>query len=319
MLNSIVLSWRRQSRKHSSGGGYSSISRAPSKTTGIRKHWCTFGLGARSILCIYPETHTDAHHYTTTGADALCPRAGSTLPARASLNNARRLHPDEANASKETELAWFEKTARRLIRLRSEPEAVARWRGRKRGARSDSCGEDSQSYDEDLHHCMARLHLITATGKCIQDTPPSTSGDTTDTLVGANPREEEPCGAQDSSSPQWEEGGAEDEKGADAWEALKRRVLYAEEHGSAPVDMGSGHDAERALRELRARLRLGWAEEEMRMRAQEERTRSTKKRRRDAGCWIRENGVLLRCTVTVSVSSRVCVCEKEGSCPHLAL
>lgn len=298
MLNSPVSSWRRQGRKHSGGGGYSSISRSQSQTTGIRKNWGTFGQGARSILCIYAENHTDSDG----------PRAGGTLTARASPNNAQRLHPEEAKTSKETESAWFEKTARKLVRMYSEPGAAARWRQRKRGACSDLCGEGSQPYDDEgLHHHMARLHLMTTatTGKRIQATT-SNPGDGTNALMGgANLREDEPCGAQASSPPQGEERGAEKENGADAcpWEDLKRRVLDAEEHGGSPLDMGGGNDAERALRELRARLRQGWAEEVMRIRAREERTRSTKKRRRDAGCWIRENGVLLQCTV--SMSSRV--------------
>ena len=311
MLNSTVSSWR-QGKNHCGGGGYSSIPGSSSQTTGIRKHWRTIGLGARSILCIDAEGHIDADCHTITGANVPCPRAGGgTLPARAPSNDDTQttLHreEEEANASKETGMAWFEKTARRLKRLHSEPGAAgSRWRLKKRGTCSDLRGQGSQSYDEDLHHHMARLHLITTTttGKRIQHTTPSTSGasgDRTDALMGANPREEEPrADAQASSSPQREQGGARNEKGADAWEAVKRRVLYAEEHGNdPPLDMGDGHDAERALRELRARIRQGWAEEVMR----HERKRSTKKRRRDAGCWIRENGVLLRCTVTVSVSS----------------
>jgi len=95
------------------------------------------------------------------------------------------------------------------------------------------------------------------------------------------------------------EGRPENEEESDAaWEALKRRVLDAEEHGASLLDMSGGDDAERALRELRAQLRQGWAEEVIRMQAQEESTRSTKKRRRNAGWWTCENGNLLRCAVT---------------------
>lgn len=329
MLNRTVSSWR-QSRRQS-GGGHASMPRTPSLATGIRKHWRTFGLKARSILCICTEGPTDADYRATTGVDAPCTtRAGNTLPPpQASSRNAaappyaasnstqRRSHPEEKkDTSEEAESAWseIEKTAWRP-RPHSEPSA-ARRRQRKISALSDLCGEGSQSYDDELHHHMARLQLTTATaaaGGRIQATP-STSGDSTDALrrktlrpTGANRREEKPGGAAQKPSSslrlqEGEEGGPENEKGADArraaWEALKRHVLYAEEHGGPPLDMGGGHDAERALRELRAQLRQGWAEEAVRTRVREEHMRSTKKRRRGAGWWIRENGVLLRCTVT---------------------
>ncbi|KAH9038503.1 hypothetical protein EDB85DRAFT_2273041 [Lactarius pseudohatsudake] len=170
-------------------------------------------------------------------------------------------------------------------------------------------GQGSQSHDDDLHHRMARLHLIAtaATGHA----PPTASGNSTAAaprprkllLIGANPREEEPGAEKPQSSylhgPENDEKGGADARKA-AWEVLKRRVLDAEEHGGEPpLDIGGGgHDADRALRNIRARLRQGWAEEVMSMKAREESVKSTKKRRRDAGCWIRENGALLKCTVT---------------------
>ena len=327
MLNRSVSSWR-QSRRHSGGVNYTSISRTPSQTTGIRKHWRTFGLGARSILCICAESHIDPDYYTTTGADAPCPLGEGALLVVS--NCASRPRPEKANTSRETELAWFEKTARRL-RLRSEPGAAVKKRQRKKtGARADRGDEDDQSYDNDddnLHHHMARLHLITpsktaATGERIQATPSISSDDDTDTLMSANLREDEPGGAQvtgklSPSLQEEEEGRPENEEKSDAaWEALKRRVLYVEEHGGSPLDMSDGNDAERALRELRAQLRRGWAEEVMRMRAQEENSRSTKKRRRNAGQWTCENGDLLQCTVTVSETP----CEKRRVLPtyHLS-
>ncbi|KAI9444126.1 hypothetical protein H4582DRAFT_1064439 [Lactarius indigo] len=305
MLNRAISSWT-QGGNHS-GGGYTSISRTPTQASGIRKRWRTFGQGARSILCICAEGHIDAD-YTTARADIPC-------VASSPSNSAGRSRPKRANTSREPESAWFDKTARKLRRLHSEPGA-ARRQQRKRGARSDIRGEGSQSYHDDLHHRMARLHLITTattattttTGERIH-TPPTASGNTTDPpkprkllQIGANPCEEEPGAEKPQSShpkePENDEKGGADARKA-AWEDLKRRVLDAEEHGgSPPLDMGGDrHDPDRALRELRARLRQGWAEEVMRVRAREESVKSTKKRRRDAGCWIRENGALLKCTV----------------------
>ncbi|KAI0290970.1 hypothetical protein BC826DRAFT_1024098 [Russula brevipes] len=81
-----------------------------------------------------------------------------------------------------------------------------------------------------------------------------------------------------------------------AWEATKSRVMYIEEHGALPEDT---EDAERASRERRARRRIGWAEDTMRRqtRVKEDTSssvRTAKKRRRNGGCWISENGVFVR-------------------------
>jgi hypothetical protein len=72
--------------------------------------------------------------------------------------------------------------------------------------------------------------------------------------------------------------------------------MYIEEHGALPEDM---EDAERASRERRARRRMGWAEDTMRRqtRVKEDTSlgvRAAKKRRRNGGCWISENGVFVR-------------------------
>jgi len=152
-----------------------------------------------------------------------------------------------------------------------------------------------------------------------------------------------------SAGPRWDE-----EDARRAWEAMKRRVMYIEEHGALPDD--SEHDAptwnyrdavERALRESRARWRKGWAEEAMRRsqagqhlgqgrqaREEDEKdanpkreeedeededeemgdltTTMTKKGRRHAGCWIRENdGVFVRL-----VSSDSFACRKTYSPSH---
>ena len=295
MFNRTVSSWR-QNKRQTSEGGYAS--RSPSQTKSIRNHW-------RNILCICAASYTDTDYHTTIRADA--PSALAKGALRAVSNGAQNSHPERAKMSKETESAWFEKT-----RPRSEPGAARRRSRKHRSVRTDRDGEGGQSYDDDLHYHMARLHLITptkpaATGERIQATPSSSKDETdTDVLMSANPREDEPGVTQAaeklSSSLRGEERWPESQEESDpAWEALKRRVLYLEEHGSSRLEMS---EAEQALRELRAQLRRGWAEEKMRMRAREESTRSTKKRRRNAGWWACENGDLLRCTVTVSESSR---------------
>jgi hypothetical protein len=300
MINRTVLSWGKN-RRQSGAGGYPS--KTPSQSNGIRKHWRMFGMGARSILCICAENYTDAdYHHTTTRADASCAPLGNCTPLAVS-DDGQKSHPEQS--------AWFGKTVKRL-RTRSEPGGD---RERKRSGRADRGREGGQSDDDVLHHQMARLHLITptkiaATGERIQATTSSFRDDTdTDVLMGANPREEEPGGVQAAGKLlQGGEGWLENQEESDpAWEALKRRVLYLEENGSSSLEMNK---AERALRELRAQLRRGWAEEVMRTKEREECTRSTKKRRRNAGWWTYENGDLLRCTVTVSES----LCEKEGSC-----
>jgi hypothetical protein len=302
MLNRTVSSWRQNRRQSGGGGGYTS--KTPSQTNGIRKYWRMFGMGARSILCICAENYINADYHTTTRADA--PSALAKGTPLAVSNNAQGSYPEQPDTSKETESAWFEKTVKRL-RPRSEPGCE---REKKRSVLVDRGGEGGQSDDDILHHHMARLHLITPTktaaaGERIQATPTTSRDDTDpDVLMGANPREEELGGAEAagklSSSLQGAEEWPENQRESDpAWEALKRRVLYLEEHGSSPLDMS---EAEPALRELRAQLRRGWAEEMMRMKEREESTRSIKKRRRNAGWWTYENGDLLRCTVTVSVS-----------------
>jgi hypothetical protein len=92
---------------------------------------------------------------------------------------------------------------------------------------------------------------------------------------------------------QWEEAA----DARRAWEDMKRRVMHTEESGALPLPpppdgaAGAG-DAERASREFRARRRRSWAEQAIRGQVREEAKR--KKRRRNAGCWIREDGVFMR-------------------------
>ena len=103
-------------------------------------------------------------------------------------------------------------------------------------------------------------------------------------------------------------GGGEDADGARrAWEAMKRRVLYVEEHGSLPEDDNEDdevvevddkddakqHDPERASRERRARRRKCWAEKAIMRKARED-VAAAKRKRRYGGCWTCEDGVLTR-------------------------
>ena len=93
----------------------------------------------------------------------------------------------------------------------------------------------------------------------------------------------------------------------DAWEDMKRRVMQIEEFGALSLDAaaaGAG-DAERASREFRARRRRSWAEKTIRGHARDDSSRrtATKKRRRHAGCWVREDGVFMRLVSSTSISS----------------
>ena len=90
------------------------------------------------------------------------------------------------------------------------------------------------------------------------------------------------------SASAWEEADAKR-----AWEDMKRRVMHIEEFGALPPPEDAG-DAER---EFRARRRKHWAEKATRGHyAREEGSRrvAAKKRRRNAGCWVREDGVFMR-------------------------
>jgi len=83
-----------------------------------------------------------------------------------------------------------------------------------------------------------------------------------------------------------------------AWEATKRRVIHLEEFGELPDDV----EAERASRERRAWRRKGWAEETIQGKAREDASLGAdkKKRRRQGGCWMRENGVFVRLQVSAN-------------------
>ena len=101
-------------------------------------------------------------------------------------------------------------------------------------------------------------------------------------------------------------GGGEGADARRAWEAMKRHILYIEEHGSLSDDDSNDKDdgndsadamqddSERALRERRARGTKGWAEEQIKGQARDDARTAAKKRRRNGGCWTCENGVLMR-------------------------
>jgi hypothetical protein len=103
--------------------------------------------------------------------------------------------------------------------------------------------------------------------------------------------EEEAKTTSSSAGIAWEETDAKR-----AWEDTKRRVMHAEEFGALPLDGAGAGDAERASREFRARRRRSWAEKAVRGHARDEASRrsAAKKRRRHAGCWVREDGVFIR-------------------------
>ena len=113
------------------------------------------------------------------------------------------------------------------------------------------------------------------------------------------------AGAREEKTKNWNRSaGAWPGEEADArraWEEMKRRVMHIEEFGALPPDDAGdadamNHDAERASSEFRARLRRSWAEETIRGHSPEKASRrvTAKKRRRHAGCWVREDGVYLR-------------------------
>lgn len=135
----------------------------------------------------------------------------------------------------------------------------------------------------------------------------ATNGDDDDDDDGSKRRRRGPAGAREAGVGKEMErfaAGAcwEDVDARRAWEAMKRRVMHVEEYGALPPeDVGEAvaavdHGVEPALREYRARRRRCWAEEAIRGQVRDEPSRraAMKKRRRHAGCWIRENDVFVR-------------------------
>jgi hypothetical protein len=113
------------------------------------------------------------------------------------------------------------------------------------------------------------------------------------------------CGVGEEKTKNGSAGATEDADADErrAWEDMKRRVMHIEEFGALPLDGASAGDSERTSREFRARRRKSWAEKAIRGPAREETSRrslATKKRRRHAGCWVREDGVFMRLVRDIS-------------------
>jgi len=107
------------------------------------------------------------------------------------------------------------------------------------------------------------------------------------------------CGAGEEKTKHHSAGVAWEEPDARrAWEDMKRRVMHIEEFGALPLDGAAAGDAGPASREFRARRRRSWAEKAVRgpghAREDAGRRATAKKRRRHAGCWVREDGVFMR-------------------------
>jgi hypothetical protein len=114
-------------------------------------------------------------------------------------------------------------------------------------------------------------------------------------VCGVGEEEEQAKTTKNSSAGvAWEEPDARR-----AWEDMKRRVMHIEESDALPLDgagAGGAGDTERASREFRARRRRSWAEKTIRGHGREDASRraAAKKRRRHAGCWVREDGAFMR-------------------------
>jgi hypothetical protein len=110
-------------------------------------------------------------------------------------------------------------------------------------------------------------------------------------VCGVAEEKEEAKTTNSSAGVAWEEADPNR-----AWEDMKRRVMHVEEFGTLPLDGAGAGDGEPASREFRARRRRSWAEKAVRGYARDEPSRrsAAKKRRRHAGCWVREDGVFMR-------------------------
>ena len=273
-----VPSARKRSRKHSVGGDGPSSSNMPSQTAGVRKPWCMLSSGARSFLCLRATNHKHKEQR-------------SSNDHRDVLPHTRRASDVSFFTSPQSEEALLRRTSTASSKTRQKPYTGNH---RPMGTKSE--------------HCLpAPAAAATATsGINIKEAPlmgtPLRVGNGGDgSEVGAPIRirararvfEDWARWDRERSFGKGEEADADARR---AWEAMKRRVLYIEEHGSLPEDddedvMRDG--AERASREGRARRRKGWAEEALRGKTHED-AREAKKRRRNAGCWTCEDGILMR-------------------------
>ena len=192
-----------------------------------------------------------------------------------------------------------------------------------RGARRHGLANPFCDHAAFLHYIGARTRAEreVATGDSVEtlidailqiaDPSPQGCGGSRATPLGSKARSERAtdddpkgrAGAQGGEKKEGSTAGKETDAKR-AWEAMKRRVMLVEEYGALPpgdsdageADAQMDHGAERASSECRAWRRRCWAEEAMRGQARDEASwrASTKKRRRYAGCWVRENDVFVR-------------------------
>jgi hypothetical protein len=151
-------------------------------------------------------------------------------------------------------------------------------------------------YEEEDSDSVASLGMSSLFTYYIEEGSLEKAFDDKSTVCGGVGEDED---EDENTQTAWEDTQAAWE-GRRAWEDMKRRVMYIEEFGAAqqqqPLD-GAPGDAERASREFRARRRRNWAEEAIRgsaARDEVKRRASAKRRRRHAGYWVRQDGVLVR-------------------------
>jgi hypothetical protein len=292
----VLTLWGVAPRNRSSDqsfGCHSGMSKMPSQTTGVRRpSWRKLSSGARSILCLHASNHGYQEQCSSDNRDVLH----------------TQLLSDVSFASSQS------------------------------GGETLLC---STSGSAALIQTQKKLHTRNRVGtiaKLPPVTPPRDIKEIHQPLMGPISRGGNDGGRGNSSGPEvgspiriqaleratWDRersfGSREGADGRGAWEAMKRRILYIEEHGSLPDDDGGGgsadvtrDDAERILREHRARRRKGWAEESIksiRRKARKDDATKTaaavKKRRRNGGCWTCENGVLMRLVSSRFPLSQIC-------------
>ncbi|KAI0294847.1 hypothetical protein B0F90DRAFT_1754526 [Multifurca ochricompacta] len=331
IFRSKVASARKNSSRKPLRGDFSSVSGMQQANSA----WRRLSSGARNLICI---CGTDSMYedddfgpsietfYAWTGDDAswTAPMSPTTSlymsPAAPTRGQRVHFHPERARGNEKEELRGNKTDKFKRLTQTSQSGMVVAQIHEKRCARPQA--ETSQLYDH-----VSFLHLTERSSM-------ETTATTTATTTTENPR---PMAIGDipearrrlmAHYPIWGDGNKSDacpsrllgsstsaqalektktkREGHDermdcadarrAWEATKRRVLYIEEHGSLPDD--EREDAEGAPRERRARRRKCWAEEVIR--GQE--TRAVKKRRRNGGWWVRENGILAQLVGSHAIS-----------------
>ncbi|KAI0253364.1 hypothetical protein BJV78DRAFT_205623 [Lactifluus subvellereus] len=281
---------RRQSGKHSVAD-HSSVSKLPSQTTGVRQSWRMLSSGARSLLCLRATDHMHKEQWSSDDHRDVLPyaRPASDISFTSSPSG-EALLLRTSTAPRRTQKLY---TGNHPVRTKSEHRLPAR-------ATAAPAAAAPAATSGNIKDAPRKAPVMGPTFRVGNG--------------GGGPEVDRPirirARAQALDKAKWDrERSSGSGEGADArraWEAMKRRILYIEEHGSLPDDyededaMRDG--AERASRERRARRRKGWAEEAIRGKAQED-ARAAKKRRRNGGCWTCENGILMRLQARRSESS----------------